>query len=141
MPATKHPGRPRTQMSDEVIGKILSLVRRGVAFSEAAVRAGVPGGVARKHRRRNPGFASDVATAEADFEATLVRNVRDGAKDWRPADWLLERGWPRQWCRPEHRIANLAPDDAQAIAAGIVAIVTMQVERAAGARADDEGAE
>lgn len=122
MTNTKHPGRPRSSMTDAVCDRIVYLVRAGELLADAAVAAGVSHSAVRQHRRRNAGFRDRLDRAESDFEVEALRRVRAGGRGWRDAAKLLERRYPDLYGDP----AGAAQPDPVLTAAGIGAIVALR---------------
>ena len=106
-------GRPRSEMTQEIIDKIVSTVALGVWPDRAAMIHGVKGATMRAHKARNPSFATALekaeATAEAGFMAKILRHTE---KQWTAAAWMLERRWPDRWAKREVvlSVEDVVPD-------------------------------
>lgn len=85
-------------MTEEAIDCILRCVAAGLHPDRAAAAAGVSSSTMRNHKRRHPGFATQLKKAQADAEASfLSRIVRHSDERWQAAAWILERRWPERW--------------------------------------------
>lgn len=112
----RSPGRPRSVMTDEVIGKILDTVRLGVWPDRAAVIHGVNSATMRMHKQRNPEFVTELEKAEAQAECALhSRMLRHMDAQWTAVAWMMERRWPERYAKAEVRaqlsISNVSSDD------------------------------
>jgi hypothetical protein len=105
-----------TKLTDEVEAKILKAIRTGNYLVVAARYAGVhPGTVHRwiklgdpeGRERRNARcrrFRERVEQARAEAEVRHVSLVtKAGERQWRAAAFMLERGAPERWGRPQPR--------------------------------------
>ena len=107
-------GRPRSEMTEENIEKILKTVALGMWPDRAADMHGISKSAMRQHKRRNPDFVTALKRAEAQAEAAIQGKIlRHMDKQWTAAAWMLERRWPERWAKREVVIpAN--KDDARA---------------------------
>lgn len=98
-PKNKKPvGRPRTEMTDENIAKILRTVALGIWPDRAAQMHGISPEAMRVHKHRHPEFVTALEKAEADAESSIHGKIlRHMDKQWTACAWMLERRWPSRW--------------------------------------------
>lgn len=112
--AARRNSPPMTPEQDQMVLQLMALC---VRQERAAECAGVGRGVLTKRRKRDPDFAErmDTARAKAQFGLIAILHKAAAAGDTKSAMWLLERGWPEEWGRPEAPRA-LVPGTAAATA-------------------------
>jgi hypothetical protein len=99
---TKKVGRPRSEMTEEVIDAIIRTVGLGVWPDRAAQIHGVNPATMRKHKQRHPDFVTALEKAEATAESAFMAKIlRHTEKQWTAAAWMLERRWPDRWAKRE----------------------------------------
>jgi hypothetical protein len=106
----------RTALTDDVIGRIVSVLRAGGYVETAAEVAGV-------HRRRLSEWMHKGDPAGTDPRDAIYRRFREAvegtraqsetrslaliqraaSEHWQAAAWYLERAFPERWARPSQR--------------------------------------
>jgi len=95
-------GRPRTQMTDENIAKILRAVELGMWPERAALMHGISGAAMRKHKERHPEFVTALEMAEAKGESEFLgRMYKLSDTVYQACAFMLERRWPDRWAKRE----------------------------------------
>lgn len=95
-------GRPRSEMTEENVAKILKSVELGMWPDRAAEMHGVSKSAMRMHKKRNPDFVTALKEAEAKAEDTVLGKILRHMDDqWTACAWMLERRWPQRWAKRE----------------------------------------
>lgn len=103
----------RSKLTPELTERLAALIRLGTPVDVSAHAVGIhrdtfyewmargerDGPANRPHRE----FRAVIVQAQAQAEATLVARISKAAKSgsWSAAAWLLERGHPERWGKPE----------------------------------------
>jgi transposase len=110
-------------MTPENIEAILRTIRLGLHPERAAAAHGVTASTMRKHRQRDPEFATAIKEAEAMAEqGFLSRILKHTEKQWTAAAWMLERRWPERWRKRENEETISKADLQQAFRAAAAEI-------------------
>lgn len=89
-------------MTKENEDKILRMVRLGLWPQRAAQMVGVDDATWWSHVKRNADFASRLAGAEAEAEASChSRMIKHAEKHWQAMAWVMERRWRDRWNKQE----------------------------------------
>ena len=108
--ATRHKGR----LTKEALETILQVVRNGNYVCAAAKVVGVTPQAVYIHKRKHPEFATALAKAEADAEASAVtRIMMSGERDPRYLQWFLSRKYPERWGDSRAELAALRREMAE----------------------------
>lgn len=98
----KKMGRPRSVMTEERTENILRMVKLGLWPQRAAQMVGVDDGTFWCHVKRHKDFASRLAAAEAEAEASCYsRMVRHADRHWQAMAWVMERRWRDRWSKQD----------------------------------------
>lgn len=94
---------PKTKLTDARQQRILEAITAGATRHAAALHADIDDSTLYLWLKRNPGFSSLVARAEADVEVRCTAIILRAAEmDARHAEWWLERRRSADYGRREH---------------------------------------
>jgi len=108
-PKGKSVGRP-TKLTDELIEGIAKNIEAGMTIEYAAAEQGVLRGAVQQWLREGAQdihinkkslqskFSYTIRAARSKLQKRLVNNIeKHGQEDWRPAAWILERTFPKDF--------------------------------------------
>lgn len=84
------------------------MIRRGLSIRRAAEALKIHHSTISRWRAENDGFASAVATAEAQFVEDQLTAIRGAAVkgSWQAAAWMLERRFPAEFSQPQIQLTQ-----------------------------------
>jgi hypothetical protein len=108
-------GGPKTQLDDELVDRLVSVLRTGGYLTTARLTVGLARGTFDDWMRRGRSdrgqdepyrrFRARIKAAQAEGEAINVAHVAQAARDdWHAAAWILERTHPERWGPPATRL-------------------------------------
>jgi Homeodomain-like domain len=130
-PAIKPNGRP-TKLTPERRKLFLRCLAKGHPIKVAARAVGVSHETVKDWMRRHNDFEAEVRAADTKALEANLKFIHDArGEEWTAAAWLVERGWPELYARPEIQLnqINIAGSEVT-IRLSPAELLAMQEERA-----------
>lgn len=84
-------GRP-TKYSEEIAGKVIAYIRKGLTWERAAEAVGIPERTIQGWQESRPAFRDAIKKARRELEASLLDSISEaGVKHWQAKAWIAER--------------------------------------------------
>jgi hypothetical protein len=124
-------GRP-TKLTPERRKAFIECLERGLPIKVAARAVGVHHFTVQDWMRRHNDFEAEVRAADTKALEANLKFIHDArGEEWTAAAWLVERGWPELYARPEIQLnqINIAGSEVT-IRLSPAELLAMQEERA-----------